>query len=98
MLTTSLLSADAVGDILQGLLRADFKGIPDAVADALDGLHRFADFRSAPDIGGLSGSHRSLSSYFPDLLAPFSEPTAADPIMAGLKALEVNFRRKPPSH
>lgn len=81
--------ADAVGDILQGLLAADFSDIPDAVGDVLAGLNRFADFRSAPDVLGLSGNTKGLASYFPDLLTPIEAPTGPNRILAALNNTKV---------
>ena len=77
---------------MKGLLKADFSGISDPVGDILDGLNKFADFRSAPDIGGLGGKTRGLSHYFPDLSAPVSAPTGHDFIAASLKSLQVLIR------
>ena len=81
--------ADAVGDILRGLLDADFSGISDPVGDILTALNTFADFRSAPDVGGMSSRTRSLSYYFPDLLHPVSTPTGHAPIADFLTNLQV---------
>ena len=76
-------------DILKGLLGADFSNVSDPVGDILAGLNRFADFRSAPDIGGLTGKMRGVSHYFPDLLAPVSAPTGSDAFTSFLKTLQV---------
>lgn len=82
--------ADAVGDVLSGLLKADFRGIPDAVGDVLTGLNRFADFHSSPDITGSNVDARGLARYFPDLRAPVEPPQGRDFIATSLRNVQVS--------
>lgn len=90
----SLHVADAVGDILKGLIAQDLSKTPDAVNDMLKGLLRAADFTTAPNLSGLADGPRS-TKYFPKIweAAP-PERGWMDPIGNAAEKLKVRFARQ----
>ena len=86
--------ADAVGDILKGLIKQDLSKSPDVVADILAGLKRAASVRAAPSVSGLSGrgfQRMRSTKYFPRLFE-VSAPSGAgwlDPLADAFKRLQV---------